>query len=67
MSEFVVVLGALAAAAAITCAVSGLPRSSISVGMARIGPLPRPPTATRADAQLPEAWRVIHTPALTTT
>ena len=58
---------AFAAAAAITCDVSGFPCNSNSVAIARQGPLPNPPIATRAAVQEPEAWRVTNAPALTTT
>ena len=58
---------AFAAAAAMICVVSGFPCNSISVAIARRGPLPSPPMAIRADVQEPEAFRLINAPALTTT
>src|SRR5437867_47219 len=57
---------AFAAAALITCRVRDLPFNSASVATARIGPLPNPPIATRADAhELDDT--VMSAPALTTT
>src|SRR2546426_7743418 len=57
---------AFAAAALITFRVKDLLFNSVSVATARIGPLPNPPIATRADAhELDDT--VMSAPALTTT
>ena len=57
---------AFAAAALITSGVKDFPFNSASVATARLGPLPNPPRAMRADAHEPDDC-VMSAPALTTT